>query len=116
MKFIIWLRSSFQGKDGRSSARALTNFWYVILNSGISICIIILAFVIVSKTNVTVNNYAVDAMWALIWLSVIYNLTILLIFGIISIQNVIELSKSIRGEDESKPEIRPPDPVKSESE
>ena len=107
---IKWLSPSMEGKDGKSSARALTNFWYVALNTAISICIIILAFNIVDKTDKTINDSAVDALWALIWLSVIYNVTILLIFGIVSMQQVTELSRSIRGG-----EYIPPNPIKIET-
>lgn len=110
MKFINWIRSSVEGKDGKSSARALTNFWYVALNTGISICVVVLAFTIVSKTNATINDSAVDALWGLIWLSVIFNLTILLIFGIVSMQQVTELSRSIRGNDSV-----PQSPIKVET-
>jgi beta-lactamase regulating signal transducer with metallopeptidase domain len=101
-KFLSWLSPSFQGIDGKSSARALTNFWYVLLNSSVTICVVVLGFIIAIKPEV--NNYAVDVMWVLVWLIVIYNLTVLLIFGIISIQNVIELSKSIRGKDDTEKE------------
>jgi len=103
-KLIQWLRSSVEGKDGKSSARALTNFWYVGLNTAITVCVIVLAFKIIAKTDTTVNKHAIDALWALIWLSVIYNLTILLIFGIVSMQQVTELSRSIRGQTPLPPE------------
>lgn len=103
MNIIQWLRPSLEGKDGKSSARAITNFWYVGLNTLIALSTIILAFLIIDKTDSQVNKYSVDVLWALIWLTGVYNITVLLVFGIVSLQQVTELSRSIRGENSSPP-------------
>lgn len=102
MNLIQWLKPSLEGKDGKASARALTNWWYVGLNTILSFGVLYLVYFII-KSKV-VNNEAVNALWALIWLIVIYNITILTIFGIVTAQNLNEGIRAIRGmqEPESK--------------
>jgi hypothetical protein len=98
-KLLTWLKGSMEGKDGKSSARALTNFWYVFLNTILSLGVLYLVYYII-KAEV-VNNQAVNALWALIWLIVIYNVTILTIFGIVTAQNINEGIRAIRGNNEA---------------
>jgi len=84
-----------EGQDGKASARALTNVWYVILNTILSVGVLYLVTWII-KEKVT-NPEAVKALWALIWLIVIYNVTILLIFGIVTVQNINEGIRAFKG-------------------
>jgi hypothetical protein len=94
-KIIKWLKPSFEGADGKSSARALTNGWYVFLNTILSLGVLYLVYIVVKSE--TVNSEAVLAIKSLIWLIVIYNITILLIFGIVTIQNVTQLTRAFKG-------------------
>lgn len=107
MKLFKWIAPSLQGIDGRASARALTNFWYVFLNSCISIAVVVLAYIIVYQEHPTIE--AIAALKILVWLTVIYNLTILIIFGIVSIQQVNDGIRAFRGQ-QSEP-IKPGDEV-----
>ena len=91
-----------QGVDGKASARALTNFWYVLLNTGISISIVVLAYRISDQDKPTVE--AISSLKILVWLCVIYNLTILVIFGIVSIQQLNEGIRAFRGQQSQQPE------------
>jgi heme/copper-type cytochrome/quinol oxidase subunit 2 len=93
--FINWLRPTVEGKDGKSSARALTNVWYVVLNSILSLGVLYLVYFIIKSDKI--NDQAVNAIWALIWLIAIYNLTVLAIFGIVTAQNLTELARIARG-------------------
>jgi len=106
MSLINWIKPSFQGPDGKSSARALTNFWYVFLNTVISVSAILLAYMIVDQPKPTAE--AIQALKIIVWLTVIYNLTILIIFGIVSIQQVSDGIRAFRGQPES---IKPGDDV-----
>lgn len=94
-EFITWLRPSVEGKDGRSSARALTNVWYVILNTMLSIGVLMLVKHIVTVDKV--NERAVEALWVLIWLIIILNAVILIIFGLVTAQNVNEGIRAFKG-------------------
>ncbi len=96
MSLINWIKPSLQGIDGKSSARALTNFWYVFLNSCISIAVVVLAYIIVYQPKP--NAEAIAALKILVWLTVIYNITILVIFGIVSIQQVNDGIRAFRGQ------------------
>lgn len=108
--FIKWLAPSMEGKDGKSSARALTNFWYVFLNTGISVSIVVLAYKIAQQPKPT--DEAIAALKILVWLCVIYNLTILVIFGIVSIQQLNEGIRAFRGQPQQEPNpIKPGDEV-----
>ena len=98
-KLLSWLRPSMEGKDGKSSARALTNFWYVLLNTILSLGVLYLVYYIIKLEQV--NTEAVNALWALIWLIVIFNVTILVIFGIVTAQNINEGIRAIRGNNEA---------------
>lgn len=109
MRLIKWIAPSLQGVDGKASARALTNFWYVLLNTGISISAVLLAYMIVEQPKPT--DEAIQALKIIVWLTVIYNLTILVIFGIVSIQQVNEGIRAIRGQAEP---IKPGDTVTAE--
>lgn len=95
-KLFTWLKPSMEGPDGKASARSLTNFWYVILNTGITICVIILGFDIAHQQKPT--DEAVVALRYLIYLCIIFNVTILIIFGIVSIQQVTEGIRAFRGQ------------------
>ena len=108
-RLLKWLSPSMQGIDGKASARALTNFWYVALNTGISIAIVVLAFRIVDQPKP--KTEAIAALKILVWLCVIYNLTILTIFGIVSIQQVNEGIRAFRGQPEKQDPIKPGDEV-----
>ena len=101
--FLSWVKPSMEGKDGKASSRALTNFWYVGLNTVLSLGILYLSYTVVIAQ--IVNNQAVHAIWALIWLVVIYNVTVLLIFGIITAQNVTEGIRAVRGTNKEEPII-----------
>ena len=92
---IQYLKPSIEGKDGKASARALTNVWYVMLNTLLSLGVLYLCFTVVKAKEV--NSQAVNAIWALIWLVVIYNVTVLVIFGIVTAQNLNEGIRAIRG-------------------
>lgn len=98
-----------QGIDGKASARALTNFWYVALNSGISIAAVVLAYKIVEQPKP--NGEAIAALKILIWLTVVYNITVLVIFGIVSIQQVNEGIRAFRGQPERQDPIKPGDEI-----
>ncbi len=90
-----WVKPSMEGPDGKSSARAITNAWYVGLNTIISLGILYLCYIVVKSEKVLPQ--AISAIWALIYLVAIYNGTILLIFGIVSAQNIISFVKGVRG-------------------
>lgn len=94
-KIIKWLKPSVEGLDGKASARALTNSWYVFLNTILSLGVLYLVYIVVKSDKV--NSEAVLAIKSLIWLIVIYNITILLIFGIVTIQNVTQLTRAFKG-------------------
>lgn len=106
-ELIQWIKPSLEGNDKKSSARAITNFWYVGLNTGITICTIILAFDIAHQLTPTI--YSIQALKVLVGLCIIFNVVILLIFGIVSAQNLIQAIRSFRGEKTEKEEV-----VKSE--
>lgn len=99
----LWVKPSMEGPDGKSSARALTNAWYVALNSVITVGVMYLCFKVALAP--TVNKEAVNAIWALIWLVVIYNATVLLIFGIVTAQNITSGIRAIRGTDDKEETI-----------
>jgi len=103
MSIIDFIKPSLQGSDGKSSARALTNFWYVALNSLVSIATVVLAYIIVLDKNET--KYAIDVLWVLVWVAGIYNLTILVIYGIVSFQNITEGIRAFRGQPASPVEV-----------
>lgn len=98
MTFITWIRSSLEGKDNRSSARALTSWWYVVLNTLLTFAIVYLVYVVVLADKV--NNEAVSAIWALLWLIVIYNATVLVIYQLVTAQNITEFTRAFRGNTE----------------
>lgn len=98
-RLIRWLAPSMQGTDGKASARALTNLWYVLLNTAISVAVVVLAFRIVDQSKPTLE--AVSALKALILLCVIHNLTVLILFGIITIQQVTQGIRAFKGQDKS---------------
>ena len=102
MSLINWIKPSLEGIDGRSSARSLTNAWYVVINTIITVCILFLAKDIISQPHP--NDKSVDTLWALIWLCVIFNVTILVIFGIVSIQQVTQGIRAFRGQPEPQPQ------------
>ncbi|WP_256013098.1 hypothetical protein [Desertivirga xinjiangensis] len=108
-KLIKWLAPSLQGPDGKSSARALTNFWYVLLNTGISISIVVLAYRISDQRKPT--QEAIAALKILVWLCVIYNLTILVIFGIVTAQQVNEGIRALRGRSQEPETIKQGDEI-----
>ena len=96
MKNLInWIKPSVEGKDGKASARALTNIWYVFLNTILSIGALYLVNYIVTADKVNVE--AVNALWVLIRLILIFNITILIIFGIVTAQNINEGIRAIKG-------------------
>lgn len=109
MSLINWIKPSLQGADGKSSARALTNFWYVLLNTGISVAIVVLAYKIADQPKP--NSEAVAALKILVWLCVIYNVTILIIFGIVSIQQVNDGIRAFRGQPNQTEPIKAGDEV-----
>lgn len=109
MSLIKWIAPSFQGPDGKSSARALTNFWYVFLNTGITIAAVVLAYIIVDQPKPT--DEAIAALKILVWLTIIYNLTILVIFGIVSIQQVNDGIRAFRGQPAPHEPIKPGDEI-----
>ena len=95
-ELLQWIRPSLEGNDKKSSARAITNFWYVGLNTAITVCTVILAFDIAHQ--LTPTEQAVSALKILVQLCVIFNIVILLIFGIVSAQQLIQAIRSFRGE------------------
>ena len=95
MKLIKWLKSSVEGKDGRSSARALTNFWYVFLNTFIVFHVAYEIDKIIAKESL--SPLIEKVLWVEFWVFVILNATVLIIFGIVTIQNLTELTKAVKG-------------------
>lgn len=96
MGLIDFIKPSMQGNDGKASARALTNFWYVGINTAVITFMCCLAHTIVTQS--VVNAQAVNALKVIFWVFVVINLVILLIFGIITAQNVNESIRAIKGQ------------------
>jgi predicted membrane protein len=109
MKLLKWLAPSMQSADGKASARALTNFWYVALNTAVTICAVKLAFIIVGQPNPT--SEAIQALKIIVGLTIIYNITILIIFGIVSLQQVNEGIRAFRGQPERQEPIKVGDEI-----
>lgn len=76
-KFLIWLKPTVEGDDGKSSARRLTAFWIVFLY--------------------TIGNglmfYRCEDWMVLLYLLVIDAIFILMLFGIITVSNLITFWK-----------------------
>lgn len=95
-KFLLWLKDSLEGNDGKSSAKMLTLVWIVILASTLDIIFIIISFRIVEQNAPTASSLAVlDRLRDLIGLHFI---VMLILFGVATIASLVQLFKVIRGQ------------------
>lgn len=113
-KLLQWFKPSMEGVDGRASARSLTNLWYVILNTAISICIIVMCFQVLHQEHP--NEKSIEAIKALTNLCMIFNIVILIIFGIVSIQQVNEGIRAFRGQQSTETKAEAQIQIKTEDE
>lgn len=95
-KIITWLSSSLEGTDGKSSSKALTLLWVVILVTALHIAFIYLAIKIAEKSVPTEASLKVmDRLRDLIGI----NWTVMLIlFGVVTVQTIIQALKAFRGQ------------------
>jgi len=98
-KLLDFLKPSVQGNDGKASARALTNFWYVAMDTVLMLSIIVLAYIIVTGNHE--KETAIFALKLLIWASGLYKVTVLLLYAVISYQQVNETVRALKGSDSS---------------
>lgn len=95
-KLIQWLKSSLESEDGKSSSKAITLLWIVILSTGLHILFGHIALRIAEKDVPTEASLKVmDRIRDLITI----DWTVMLIlFGVATIAMIVQLFKVIRGQ------------------
>ena len=96
MSFIEWVKKAFEGNDGIASSRSLTNVWYVVFSSCLSVSFVTIVYIILLSDKVNENTTVVLKM--LLWLILVYLVMVLLLFSVVTIQQVIQTAKAVRGE------------------
>lgn len=95
-KLLKWLSASLEGNDGKSSSKAITLLWVVILVTVLHVTIIYLALRITEQVVPTEASLKVmDRLRDLI--SIDWTV-MLVLFGVVTIQSLIQAMKAFRGQ------------------
>lgn len=89
-KFIDWLLPSLQGNNGTSSSRRLTAFWFVILATITCFSIIVLAYLMV-LLETKIEQIDIETLEVLTDLFIYITITVLTLFGIVTVQNISQM-------------------------
>jgi len=96
-KIINWLRGSLEDGGGKSSSRKLTAFWFVVLST-IDLFSMILFGYLVSFQEITIDKDRLGRVYEnMEYLFIFCNGMILILFGILTVQNIIYLVGLIKG-------------------
>lgn len=95
-KLIAWIKPSLEGTDGKSSSKAITLLWVVVLATALHclfgyIAIRILEKEVATETSLKVMDRIRDLI-ALDWI------VMLILFGVATVASLVQLFKSIRGQ------------------
>lgn len=100
-KLIHWISASLEGTDGRSSAKALTLMWLVVLSSYLHYAYIKICYKIVEQQAPTEASLkTLDRLRDLI--SIDWTV-MLILFGVATVAMLIQLFKAFRGQPTDEP-------------
>jgi len=93
--FVNWLRASFEGSNKSASSRRVTTFWFVALETIISLAIVTCCiFLVLTEES---RPQALDSIYKLIIFSVISRVSIFLLMSIITWQNITDTVNAVKG-------------------
>ena len=94
MTFLTFIKDNFTGVDGKSSAKMWSAFWFVILITVIIVNVVIFVWYALTRSIIISDN---ELKAAAFFLDILLYLlgTVLLIYGVITVQNIVALKSGL---------------------